>query len=145
MFLMVFKPVGIKFTFLSLQMKMLISIILKKMVNSENDFGYQGLVLFGAPGNVGTRTIEKITEEDYPVGEHFLNDAIEVDIDAEKEKGQRIKTKLQEDVAAAREQANAKKSEYANEVLEARKNAQVEIDKSKLMADVKKDNNTFGK
>ncbi|NCP66953.1 hypothetical protein GW756_01450 [bacterium] len=37
------------------------------------DFDYQGMVILGASGNIGTRLIERVTESDYPEGEHINN------------------------------------------------------------------------
>ncbi len=42
--------------------------------NMENrDFDYQGMVILGASGNIGTRLVERVTESDYPQGEHHPN------------------------------------------------------------------------
>lgn len=39
----------------------------------NEDFNYQGMVILGASGNIGTRLIERVTECDYPDGEHHEN------------------------------------------------------------------------
>jgi hypothetical protein len=59
---------------------------------------------------------------------------IRTDIRLEKERGDAIKAQLASEVAAARDAANQKKTDYSNEVLEARKSSLAEIEKSKLEA-----------
>jgi len=42
-------------------------------VSTAKDFDYQGMVILGASGNIGTRLIERVTESDYPAGEQHEN------------------------------------------------------------------------